>query len=276
MSKWEAVEPDLETALAKFPNPIKSLADAQVPAFIVRNAYNPAHCEGLIQRFIDMGMMRDSKEPRASADHRGRIDIGTSLGNRGSDKDRFLSHAQTTHFLFEFLFKGFDHPVDLIYDALARLCPQNEVKVACEPDGRQYGPAIFRVHYDGQRYQPHIDHVVLREGRTDYTVYRYKHQFAGVLCLQNADASGPGVQSRLHRYLWQPEVQPHIDADTFDGFAKEKGIEHCEVELEPGDLYFFNTRCIHEVPKVVGDMPRIVLAVFIGYSEDEKEVMVWS
>jgi hypothetical protein len=30
------------------------------------------------------------------------------------------------------------------------------------------------------------------------------------------------------------------------------------------------------VPKVMGDQPRIVLAVFIGYSEDEDEVMVWS
>ena len=269
-------EPDLETALAKYDNPIKTLADAEVPAFILRQAFDPAHCEGLIQRFIDLGLMRDSNEPRAAADKRVRIDIGTSLGNRGSDKARFLAHAKSTHFLFDFLFQGFDNPVDLIYDSLAKLCPQNKVMVAQEPDGQQYGPAIFRVHYDGQRYKPHIDHVVLREGRTDYTVYRYKHQFAGVLCLQNANASGPGVHSRLHRYLWQPEVQPHIDADTFDVFAKEKGVEHCQVELEPGDLYFFNTRCIHEVPEVKGNMPRIVLAVFIGYSEDEDEVMVWS
>jgi len=262
--------------LAKEDNPIQALANADVPAFVMRQAYDPAHCQGLIQRFIDMGLMRDEKEPRASADRRVRIDIGTSLGNRGSDKERFLEHAKTTHFLFDFLFNGFDNPVDLIYDSLAKLCPQNKVIVAQEPDGQQYGPAIFRVHYDGQRYKPHIDHVVLREGRTDYTVYRYKHQFAGVLCLQNADASGPGVQSRLHQYQWQPEVQPYIDADTFDDFAKENNIGHCQVELEPGDLYFFNTRCIHEVPEVKGDLPRIVLAVFIGYSEDEDEVMVWS
>jgi len=276
MSDWKAVEPDLKTALGTYKNPIQTLADAEVPAFIIRKAYDPAHCQGLIQRFTNMGLMRDGKAIHASADKRVRIDIGTSLGNRGSDKERFLEHAKTTHFMFDFLFQGFDNPVDLIYDSLAKLCPQNEVKVAHEPDGQKYGPAIFRVHYDGQRYKPHIDHVVLREGRTDYTVYRYKHQFAGVLCLQNADASGPGVQSRLHRYLWQPEVQPHIEAETFDAFAKEKGIEHCQVELEPGDLYFFNTRCIHEVPEVKGDAPRIVLAVFIGYSEEENEVMVWS
>ena len=125
MSDWKGVEPDLETALAKYENPIQTLANAEVPAFIMRNAYDPAHCQGLIQRFIDMGMMRDSKEPRASADHRVRIDIGTSLGNRGSDKERFLSHAQTTQFLFDFLFKGFDNPVDFIYYTFAKFCPQN-------------------------------------------------------------------------------------------------------------------------------------------------------
>ena len=46
--------------------------------------------------------------------------------------------------------------------------------------------------------------------------------------------------------------------------------------LDPGDLYFFNTRCIHEVPAVQGDDPRVVLAVFIGYAEDDDEIYVWS
>lgn len=276
MSDWAAVGPDLDAALARFDNPVQALADAEVPAFVIRQAYDQGQCQGLIQRFIDLGLMRDAKEPRAAADQRVRIDIGTSLGNRGRDKERFLAHSEATHFLFDFLFRGFDNPVDLIYDSLQTLAPKNDVKVAYEPDGRKYGPAIFRVHYDGQRYKPHIDHVVLREGRTDYTVYRYTHQFAGVLCLQNADADGPGVQSLLHRYLWNPDIQHHIDDDTFDVFAKENDIEHCQVELEPGDLYFFNTRCIHEVPEVKGDLPRIVLAVFIGYSEEEDEVFVWS
>lgn len=276
MGDWAAVEPDLDAALARFDNPIQALANAEVPAFVWRKAYAPDHCKGLVRRFTDLGLMRDAKEPRATDDHRLRIDIGTSLGNRGRDKERFLEHAQSTHFLFNFLFTGFDNPVDLIYEALQKLSPKNDVKVAYEPDGRQYGPAIFRVHYDGQRYRPHIDHVVLREGRTDYTVYRYTHQFAGVLCLQNADANGPGVQSRLHRYLWDASIQPHIDHDTFDVYAKENNVAHCEVELEPGDLYFFNTRCIHEVPAVKGDSPRIVLAVFIGYSEEENEIFVWS
>lgn len=276
MGDWAAVGPDLNAALERFDNPIQALADAEVPAFIYRQAFDPEHCAGLTRRFMDLGLMRDAQAPRANLDRRARIDIGTSLGNRASDKERFLEHAESTHFLFNFLFNGFGNPVDLIYDSLQKLAPNNEVKVAREPDGRLYGPAIFRVHYDGHTYKPHIDHVVLRENRVDYEVYRFKHQFAGVLCLQNADASGPSTQAVLHRCLWSEEIQPHIANGTFHEYAQENNVENCRVDLVPGDLYFFNTRCIHEVPAVTGDLPRIVLAAFIGYSEEDDEIYVWS
>ena len=273
---WSAVEPDLEAVNRLYVNPIESLAQAQCPAFVLRRAYSPDHCRGLVRRFIDMGLMRDESEPRSADDVRPRIDIGTSLGNRGNDRARFLEHADTTHFLFNFLFEGFDNPIECVYKSLEALCPGKEVKTAYEPDGRPYGPAIFRIHYEGQRYKPHIDHVVLREGRTDYSVYRFKHQFAGVLCLQNADGRGPGAQSILHQCLWTPEVQPHIAEDSFSSYAQANDISQCEVSLEPGDLYFFNTRLVHEVPAIIGDQARVVLAVFIGYSADDREVLVWS
>ena len=273
---WSAVEPDLEAVNRRYVNPIESLAQAQCPAFVLRRAYSPDHCRSLVRRFIDMGLMRDASEQRSADDVRPRIDIGTSLGNRGNDKARFLEHAETTHFLFNFLFKGFDNPIECVYKSLEALCPGKEVKTAYEPDGRLYGPAIFRIHYEGQHYKPHIDHIVLREGRTDYSVYRFEHQFAGVLCLQNADGRGPGAQSILHQCLWTPEVQTHIAKDAFSSYAQTNDIGQCEVSLEPGDLYFFNTRLVHEVPAIIGDQARVVLAVFIGYSAEDREVLVWS
>ncbi len=128
-----------------------------------------------------------------------RIDIGTSLGNRGGDQKAFFEHAVGTHELFRTLFEGFEDPVKRIYDALSRLAAGKPVRMAREPDGRLYGPAIFRVHYGGHTYKPHIDHVVLREKRFDYTVSRYPHQFAGVLCFQNASHEGRSTQAILHR-----------------------------------------------------------------------------
>ncbi|MYF97975.1 hypothetical protein F4212_02400 [Candidatus Poribacteria bacterium] len=274
-SSWLPAEPDLKTIYKTYSNPIYSLSQAEIPAIILRNAYSPEQCQGLINRFTNMGLMRDEADIN-STDKRTRIDIGTSLGNRGSDKDGFLTHAKETHNLFRFLFDGFDNPVDLIYESLSALSPGKEVKVAREDDEALYGPAIFRVHYETHSYKPHIDSVKHREKRTDYAVYRFEHQFAGVLCFQNADENGKGTQAILHRCLWSEDIQPYIAEETFDKYALENGIENCTVNLEQGDLYFFNTRCIHEVPAVQGTRARIVLAVFIGYSPDDNEIYVWS
>lgn len=272
---WLPVGPDLETVNARFASPLHALSRAEIPAILLRRSCNPDHCKGLIRRFIDRGLMRDPAETD-SDDTRTRIDIGTSLGNMGDDQRGFFEDAVRTHKLFEQLFDGFDNPVDVIYDSLAALAGGKRVLTAREPDGRLYGPAIFRIHYTHHTYRPHIDHVTLREKRFNYEVSRFEHQFAGVVCFQNAAQAGPATQAVLHRCLWTEDVESHIAADSFHEYARVNNVENCRVELEPGDLYFFNTRCIHEVPAVEGTDPRIVLAVFIGWSDDDGEVYVWS
>lgn len=274
-TNWLPAEPDLKTVLKNYQNPIYSLSQAEIPAIILRNVYSPEQCQGLINRFTNMGLMRGEADMNP-ADKRTRIDIGTSLGNRGDNKTRFLTHAEATHHLFQFLFDGFDNPIDLIYQSLSALSPGKDVQVAREPDGSLYGPAIFRVHYETHSYKPHIDSVKYREQRTDYAVYRFEHQFAGVLCIQNADETGEATQAILHKCLWSENIQPYIAEETFEKYASKNKIEHYRVNLQQGDLYFFNTRCIHEVPPVKGTRARIVLAVFIGYSPDDNEIYVWS
>ncbi|MCB0109250.1 MAG: hypothetical protein KDE53_25180, partial [Caldilineaceae bacterium] len=264
---WSPAEPDLQAVLAAHPDPLRALAGAEMPAIVLRQAYDPAQCMPLLQRFTDWGLMRDPKA--TTADQRNRIDIGTSLGNRGQDKERFLAHAVATQALFRILFTGFDDPVQCMYNALQQLAGEKTVKVAQEPDGRQYGPAIFRIHYDSHAYKPHIDHVTLRERRFDYAVSRFEHQFAGILCLQNASQQGHAAQTIIHQCLWTEAIQPHIANETFHEYAAANGLGSYKIALAPGDLYFFNTRCIHEIPAIEGDDPRAVLAVFIGYSEDD-------
>lgn len=277
LQDWVPVGPHMDAVLAAESDPLRALSEARIPAILLRRAYDPTQCQALIRRFIDRGLMRDPDDPAAAvADPRTRIDIGTSLGNRGSDREGFLQHAAGTHELFDTLFDGYANPVRTIYDALSALAAGKQVKVAREPDGRLYGPAIFRVHYGGHTYKPHIDHVTLREKRFNFAVTRFEHQFAGVLCFQNASHKGRSAQAILHRCIWTPEIQEHIAADTFHDYAAASRIQSYRVDLEQGDLYFFNTRCIHEVPAVEGTAPRIVLATFIGYSTGDPEIYVWS
>lgn len=275
INTWQPAGPNVQSVLERHADPLAALSAAEIPALVLREAYDPEQCRGLIQRFIGWGLMRDPADTN-SADQRTRIDIGTSLGNRGDNKEAFLQHAVQTHELFRHLFTGFDNPVDTIYAALSELAVDKEVKVAQEADGRLYGPAIFRIHYETHSYKPHIDHVSLREKRFNYAVSRFDHQFAGILCFQNATQHGRAAQTILHRCLWTPEIQPHIEAETFPDYAAANNIGHYRIELAPGDLYFFNTRCIHEIPPLDGDDPRIVLAVFIGYSPGDGEIYVWS
>ncbi|MFI5356518.1 MAG: hypothetical protein ACHQ4G_04205 [Opitutales bacterium] len=275
-SSWLPAEPDPTAIRARFADPLAALATAQTPALILRGAYPAADCAGLIQRFIDRGLMPAPDAVAAAGTPRQRIDIGTSLGNRGDDQEAFLQHAASTHELFRTLFAGFANPIDAIYGSLAALANGKQVANARQPDGRAYGPAIFRIHYGDHAYAPHFDSVRLREKRISYAVSRFQHQFAGILCLQNDTPEAGSTQTIIHRCLWTPEVQPQLAAGTFPAYAAEHGIGCRSVGLQPGDLYFFNTQCIHEVPALLGRAPRIVLAVFIGYSPDDREVLVWS
>ena len=301
---WSILEPNLESIFRRHASPLDALADGEIPAIVLRNAYPEPRCHQLIDRLIAAELLYDPHQPipdhlreesipegyyrkgsdsspslawkAKTASGRTRIDVGTSLGYRGSDKESFLAHSQQTHALFRDLFPPDDNPVELLYDHLQQLSVNKRVVTAYEPDGRQYGPAIIRAHYGGYTYGPHFDSVHLREKRTNFAVHEFPHQFAGVLVLQNTQLGEKTAQCILHRCLWTEEINPHLQAGTFHEYARNREIESVEVCLDAGDLYFFNTRSIHEVPGVAGELPRIVLATFIGYSKDRDEIFVWS
>ena len=145
----------------------------------------------------------------------------------------------------------------LWYDALAQLAPGKEVKTAREPDGRLYGPAIFRVYHRETGHGPHYDSVAKRTKAFDYQISRFKHQFAGVLCFQNSTKEGGTGEPYLYNCPFRPELTEHLGREEFASYVAREGIERVQVQkLEPGDLYFFFSENVHEVPAVVGDQPR--------------------
>ncbi|MEX0700952.1 MAG: hypothetical protein WD069_02540 [Planctomycetales bacterium] len=293
---WPILAPDVDSILAAEADPIGAVARGEVAALVVRQAFPAAECERLVRFLVGEGLLFDRDDPRIEAkaipsaltnrlsqkglnpqeSQRRRIDIGSSLGYLGDDKERFLAHSAETHALFDRLFADRPDPIRTIYDHLRRLAPGKHVVTAYEPDGREYGPAIFRAHYGGYTYGPHFDSVRNREKRTEYAVNRFERQLAGVLCVQNATLGGDSAQGTVHRQFWRPEIDEHLLSGRFPEYAAAHGVDKVRIELEPGDLYFFNVGMIHEVPGVPGDLPRIVLATFIGWSEDDPEVMVWS
>jgi len=302
---WTAAEPDFSSIFERHAKPLDVLAAGDIPAIVLRQAWSPENCRALVQRLIEEELLYDPHQPipekfrpqiipegyyREGRKHmpayawdtpteeqgKARIDIGSSLGYRGSNRDEFFAHSAESNAVFDRLFAGHENPVQLLYQSLETLSRDKTVVTAHEPDGQEYGRAIIRAHYGGYTYKPHFDSVRLREKREDYAVSAFEHQFAGVLVLQNSSLGDRTAQGILHHCLWEPQVDPYLKSVTFHEYAAEQGIENVEICLQPGDLYFFNTRLIHEVPGLAGELPRIVLATFIGYSPDREDIFVWS
>ena len=305
LASWPVIDELSPVEPTKVDAPLEALCRGEIAAIICRQTFTREACDDVVSKLVREGLLFDpampvpenlkkeaipenyyyrpgetpeNKRDRLAEQPTGRlrIDVGTSLGTRGSNPDSFFAHASQTEKLFSSLFDWEQSPVKAIYQQLGLLAGGKTVMTAREADGRLYGPAIFRAHYGGFTYRPHYDSVRHREKRDGFSVYQFDHQFAGVLVLQNTERDGVTAQSRLHRCFWSPEVDPHLENETFHKFAAARSIPAVDIVLSPGDLYFFNTGCIHEVPGIAGDDARIVLATFIGYSSDREDIYVWS
>lgn len=269
---WKPFEGNIEEIRQQFPSPLVALAQGKVPALVLRETYNPKHCSSLIDRLCERGLLYDPHK----SDRPYRVDIGTSFGKYRADREEFFSHSSQTHELFSHLFDGYDNPIQTMYETLAQLATNKIVKTAREPDGQLYGPAIFRAYYAGLGHGPHYDSVAKRTKAFDYQVSRFETQFSGVLCFQNSDRDGESGEPFLYNCPWNTTVQEQLSKAKFHQYVAKEKIERVQIDLEPGDMYFFFSENIHEVPRVTGKTPRVVLAIFFAMSSDDDEIYVWS
>lgn len=279
LRSWTPIELDLDTILARYPRPLDALASSEVPAFVIRQAFDPTQCTDLIRRFYDRELLYDPRKLPPDQ-QKGRVDIGASSAGIGDPK-RFFENTTKVHKLFETLFDGYDNPVKVIYDAISALAPGKRVMTAHEADGRLFGPAIFRCYYEDRGHGPHFDSThndrLQETARGRSAVGRFDIQFSAVICFQNAGVfeGDDAGQAFIYREQWSPNWKPGWNR-TYREEATERGLERAHVDLDQGDMYVFCTEHIHEVPPVRGETPRITLAAFFGSSRDDEEIFVWS
>jgi hypothetical protein len=270
---WLPVEADAETISARYPTPLMALADGTVPAFVLRGAHPAADCADLMARFDKRRYFsRDTVGQEAQLSGGPYLDLGTSLGRVGANPDEFFAHADRTRALFPQLFDGLADPVQTIYRNLSLLASGKTVKTAEEADGRRYGPAIFRIYHGQEGHKAHIDSV-RRRSKTNYAVSRFTHQFAAVMCMQKGSVGG---EATLYQAKGEGEVGEIVQRGEFPAYAEAHQVPRVQVELNVGDLYFFYTENIHEVPQVVRTQTRVVLAAFFAMSPEDEEIFVWS
>ena len=273
---------------------VHAVATSEVPAAIVRGAYPARECRALLARLFERKLFVGYEEHGKGVTGKSpveRFDIGASLGNFGGDAEGFFSRSRETNALYATLFEGLRNPIDVLYGCLARLSKGRKVSIAHEPDGRLYGPAIFRCHMPRWGYPPHIDSVRTRERRTDYAVHRFEHQLGGILLLQSPDKENGYRDAILYKCPWTQEIEDMMEIHylgldepeaamlntrKFEEYVEAKSLPKYEMHLSPGDLYFFRSDVPHRIPGFAGQRPRITLATFIGYSPCDPEIMVWS
>ena len=88
--------------------------------------------------------------------------------------------------------------------------------------------------------------------------------------------AGGGGEPFLYNFPWTPEVDLARQDMPIKEYLEQQQVERIQVQLEPGDMYFFFTENLHEVPAVTGDQPRAVLAIFFAMSPDDDEIFVWA
>ena len=271
--EWTPAEGSPQEILKKYPKPLNALVSGEVPAIVLRQAFNPDHCAGLVERLYERGL---AYEPHQDEDSKRPVYVGPAFVRYNADPEKFFGYAADTHELFKTLFNEYDDPVKTFYKMLSCLAPDKRVMTAREPDGRLYGPAVFRTYYAGIGHGPHFDSIAKRQKLFNYEASRFQYQLAGVMCFQNSEKEGESGEPFLYNCPWTPAIQEYITEGTFSQYVAEQGIPRIQIQLEPGDLYFFFSENIHEVPPVTGEKPRIVLAAFFGMSPDDEEIFVWS
>jgi hypothetical protein len=138
---------------------------------------------------------------------------GGSAADDVANRENYMAHAASSHALFSELFGETElysgpqarraragpfhsgrqedelNPILAFYQTLGALASPAGKTVLCahEPAGQEYGPGIFRIHYDGWAYAPHVNHVRLGDQLYNFSVSRFAHQFAGLICVQNSE-----------------------------------------------------------------------------------------
>jgi hypothetical protein len=290
---WEPVEgANVDEVLERHADPVAELLAGVVPAFIVRGAYSAAAAAALVRRFYERGLLYEPP-PADVGGKRARVDIGTSMGGRGRNREAYFEHSAQTLALFSEIFAGLPSPLACLHGAVAGLCRKPVVGAYEEEPApgsgggtrrRAFGPGIFRCYHDGAGQGPHLDSLARDRatavpgqphGRVDYAIGRFARQLSCVLCLQPSAPAGRSGEAVIYRDHPAPTDSTRHVRDT-PVRALAAGTPGAAVALAAGDLYVFCSEFVHEVPYVEGPTPRVVLASFLCTSLDEPEVFAWS
>jgi len=165
-----------------------------------------------------------------------------------------------------------------VVNTISSLLPDVEVMVAQEGD-RKYFSGIFRALNDSTPI--HCDWSPYDSRTEDWVINRVEKQAVFNLYLASEVKGGRTV---VHDRPWTPECLDYRETISY-GYYPEvvEGRQNCTVWPKQGDLWFFNSRNMHQVFPVelephpgLGNglmwrRPRLTLSSFMGWLPAEKD-----
>ncbi|KAF5252294.1 hypothetical protein FANTH_2594 [Fusarium anthophilum] len=206
--------------------------------------------------------------------------------NRKNEKEEYFKVAQSLSGLHqEVADQTGVNAWEKVIGTLRALLPEYEIVRASEGPGKTYFSGNFRALNDSTCL--HCDWTPYDAATEDWIINRVTHQAVFNLYM----APVKGGRTWVHDVEWSEECLNFRDPDTY-GYRDEiiHGRQNVVVKPEVGDLWFFNSRNMHQVEKVEPEpcpelglpyRPRLCLSSFIGLLPEHKaggrpRLILWS
>ncbi|MCE2507710.1 MAG: phytanoyl-CoA dioxygenase family protein [Nitrosopumilaceae archaeon] len=242
---------------------LDSLISGKVPMIIIRSFYDQKSCRTAVERIKnhDQARFQDGELRH----------IGPFLMAHATDKGKYFKDSTECRITLKEIFCGITNPVLQIYEAVGRMFPDHSVSLAREFQ-YDYSQAVIRIHEKGRSVPVHKDNVKY-EGR-EYDVSSIDHQLSCVLHLQESESGGDLV---LYNRSWKKDDEQFRNIDF--GYSRnltESSQSYRAPNLEAGDLVIINPIYYHEVTRIIGDVPRITLGMFLGFYSQKRKIVAWA
>ena len=202
----------------------------------------------------------------------------------------------------------------VLHAALREMGAGRAVQVGRDVRGSNlsFSPGIYRKHFNGGAFPLHIDslrsHTFARRpscaaarggvgervrlvGRSRSAaayadLYRFESQFSALLLLQRSERPAPELSSfDVHKDELARDCSLKLRPSTHNvalvtpptepWLARKLAARRsCDLDIEEGDLYVFNSNRLHVVHPIGGRTPRVTLGTFVGVSAEE--LRIWT
>jgi hypothetical protein len=242
---------------------MERLISGKTSLIIIRGFYDRKSCQTAVERIKNHDQTRFQD---GELKH-----IGTFLMAHATDKERYFKDSLECKTTLEEIFRGIANPVLQIYKEVERMFPDRSVSLAREFQ-YDYSQAVIRIHEKGRSVQIHKDNVRY-EGR-EYAVSDIDSQLSCVLHLQESESGGDLV---LYNRSWEKDDERFRNIDF--GYSRdltESSQSYRVANIEAGDLVIINPIYYHEVTRIIGDVPRITLGMFLGFYNQQRRIVAWA